>query len=199
MSDDNFAEGQRLVHVGVGAMVVACAIALAIGYKVGGPEINEVGYPLKPRAEKQDDGSMLVTLNTSDTVRWVPFSFELGQEVPEGAAADILIRRHYWQAPGGSALVAEQTPLMKAEVDEAVEWVEDGLSDGFSISPVMLRWYSYSYWTHLLESKHDIYAVRLRGDTGRAALVRLESYYCAPEGSGCMTFRYRLIDMPAEK
>jgi hypothetical protein len=196
MSDEQYAEGKRLVHVGVGAMVLACAIALPIGYKVGGPVINEVGYPLKPRAEKQDDGSMLVTLNTSDTVRWVPFSFELGQEVPEGAAADILIRRHYWQSPAGSALVSEQTPLMKVEISEAIEWVDDGLSDGFSVSPVMLRWYSYSYWTHLLESKHDIYAVRLRGDADRAALVRLESYYCAPEGSGCMTFRYRLVDLP---
>ena len=81
MSDDNFVEGQRLVHIGVGAMVVACAVALGIGYQVGGPEIDEVGYPLKPRAEKQDDGSMLVTLNVSDTVLWIPFSFELGQQV----------------------------------------------------------------------------------------------------------------------
>jgi len=194
MSEEGYDEGQRLVHVGVGAMVVACAVALAIGYRVGGPEINEVGYPLKPRAEKQEDGSMLVTINTSDQALWIPFSFELGQQVKDGPAADVLIRRHYWQAPAGSALAAEDTLLMQAELSADLEWQEDGLSDGFSVSPVMLRWYNYSYWTHLLESKHDIYAVRLRGDDERAALVRMESYYCAPEGSGCMTFRYRLVD-----
>ena len=196
MSEERYAEGQKLVHVGVGAMVVACAIALAVGYQVGGPVIDEVGYPLKPRAEKQEDGSMLVTINTSDQHSWIPFSFELGREVPEGAAADVLIRRHYWQSPAGSSLISEDLPLMDAVLTSNVEWVEDGLSDGFSVSPVLLRWYSYSYWTHLLESKHDIYAIRLRGEEGRAALVRMESYYCAPEGSGCMTFRYRLVDVP---
>ena len=175
-------------------MVVGGIICLAIGYKVGGPEINEVGYDLRPRAEQQDDGAMLVTLNTSNQEEWIPFSFELGREVPPGAAADISIRRHYWQAPGGAASLG-RVPLMEAQVVDSVEWTGDGLTDGFKANPVMLRWYNYSYWTHLLESKHEIYAIKLRGDENRAALVRLESYYCKPEGSGCMTFRYRLVDL----
>lgn len=187
-------EGQRLVHVGVATMIVGGLICLAIGYKVGGPVIDEVGYPLKPRAELQDDGAMLVTLNTSDQDVWVPFSFELGQAVPEGAASDVLIRRHYWQAPAGAASLDAQ-PLMTADVPDEIDWTADGLTDGFGVNPVLLKWYNYSYWTHLLESKHEIYAIRLRGDADRAALVRLESYYCAPEGSGCMTFRYRLVDL----
>jgi hypothetical protein len=186
-------EGLRLIYIGVITMVVACAIALVIGFQVGGPEINEVGYPIKPKAEQQPDGAMLVTLNTSDKVEWIPFSFDLGQRVPDGAAADVLIRRHYWRAPGGAVSLGKQ-PLMSATVPEDVEYEADGLSDGFPVSPVLLRWYNYSYWTHLLESKHEIYAIRLRGDKERTVLVRLESYYCAPEGSGCMTFRYRMVD-----
>ena len=77
-----------------------------------------------------------------------------------------------------------------------VEWTEDELTDGFMANPVLLRWYTYSYWTHLLRSKHDVYAIKFRADPTRAALVRIESYYCEPEGSGCMTFRYRLVDLP---
>jgi hypothetical protein len=187
-------EGQRIVHVGVASMLIGGAICLAIGYKVGGPVIDEVGYPLKPIAERQADGAMLVTLNTSDQERWIPFSFELGREVPQGAAADVLIRRHYWQVPGG-AVSLDVVPLADAALSAEPAWIADGLSDGFHANPVMLRWYDYSYWTHLLESKHEIYAIKLRGDASRAALIRLESYYCAPEGSGCMTFRYRMIDI----
>ena len=84
---------------------------------------------------------------------------------------------------------------MTATISDEPVWEQDGLDDGLPVSPVLLRWYNYSYWTHLLESKHEVYGLRLRGDDSRAALVRLESYYCAPEGSGCMTFRYRVVDL----
>ncbi len=192
--EKNVDEGLRLVHIGVASMFIGGVICLGIGYAVGGPEINEVGYPMMPIAEVQDDGNMMVTLNTSDKDVWVPFSFELGRQVPEGPAADVAIRRHYWQAPAGAASVGV-VPLSEASIPDDVEWTKDGLNDGFNASPVMLKWYNYSYWTHLLESKHEIYAIRLRGEENRAALVRLESYYCLPEGSGCMTFRYRLVDL----
>ena len=187
-------EGLKLIYIGVSTMVIACGVALAIGYQVGGPEINEVGYPLQRTAVDQEDGSKLVTLNASDQHSWVPFSFVLGREVPDGAAADVLIRRHYWRAPAGATNLGEQ-PLMTATLSNDAVGELDGLDDGLPVSPVLLRWYNYSYWTHLLESKHEVYGVRLRGDASRAALVRLESYYCAPEGSGCMTFRYRVVDL----
>lgn len=187
-------EGLKLIYIGVSTMVIACGVALAIGYQVGGPEINEVGYPLQVTALDQEDGSKLVTLNTSDQDVWIPFSFVLGRVVPDGAAADVLIRRHYWRVPGGSTSLGTQ-PLMTATISDESVWEQDGLDDGLPVSPVLLRWYNYSYWTHLLESKREVYGLRLRGDDSRAALVRLESYYCAPEGSGCMTFRYRVVDL----
>jgi hypothetical protein len=187
-------EGLKLIYIGVSTMVIACGVALAIGYQVGGPEINEVGYPVQRTALDQEDGSKLVTLNVSDQQSWVPFSFVLGREVPDGAAADVLIRRHYWRAPAGATNLGEQ-PLMTATISDDTVWEQDGLDDGLAVSPVLLRWYNYSYWTHLLESKHEVYGIRMRGDDSRVALVRLESYYCAPEGSGCMTFRYRMVDL----
>ena len=45
----------------------------------------------------------------------------------------------------------------------------------------------------------DEHTLDLRGEYtfasshgGGAALLQIESYYCHPEGSGCMTLRYRL-------
>ena len=141
-----------------------------------------------------DDGTIQVTVDARNEDRWVPFSFELGREVPEGAAADVQLRRHYWRTSFGAAEVGG-TDLASATVPASLDWQEDVLDDGLLLNEVLLDWYDYSYWTHLLQSDHEIYAIRLRNDPKRVALIRIESYYCAPEGSGCMTFRYRLVDV----
>lgn len=188
-------EGVWLVRMAVAAMVVATGIGVAIGMKVGGPDIDEVGYLITERAEAQEDGSHWITVNATDMDRWVPVSLVLGREVPDGAAADLRIRRHYFQVPGG-AMELDSTDLISAEIPGAPEWVEDELDDGILLNPLLLRWYDYSYWTHLLQSKHEVYAIRLAGETTRAALFRVESYYCKPDGSGCMSLNYRLVDLP---
>ena len=187
-------EGVWLVRGAVAAMLVATGIGVAIGMKVGGPDIDEVGYLVTERAEEMEDGSLWITLNTMDQHKWVPVSLELGREVPNGAAADLKIRRHYFQVPGG-AIELDTTDLSSAALPENPEWVEDELDDGILLNPLLLRWYNYSYWTHLLQSKHKIYAARIAGDPTRAALFRVESYYCKPEGTGCLSLNYRLVDL----
>ncbi len=157
------------------------------------PDIDEIGYPLGRGIEVLDDGTMRVTVDVQNNDMWVPFSLELGQPVPDGAAADVYLRRHYWRTSAGAAQIGG-TDLVAAELPSDVQWEPDVLDDGLLLSEVMLDWYDYSYWTHLLRSEHNIYAVRLRNDPNRAALLRVESYYCAPEGTGCLTFRYRLVD-----
>ena len=188
-------EGVWLVRGAVAAMLVATGIGVAIGMKVGGPDIDEVGYFVTERAETLEDGSLWVTLNTMDQHRWVPVSLELGREVPDGGAVDLRIRRHYFQVPGG-AIELDSTDLATATLPADPEWVEDELDDGILLNPLLLRWYNYSYWTHLLQSKHKIYAARLSGQPNRAALFRVESYYCKPEGTGCLSLNYRLVDVP---
>jgi hypothetical protein len=187
-------EGPRLVWVGVLSMVAICAVGLGWGYQFMIPEIDEVGYPLGLGPQALDDGTIQVTVDARSEEEWVAFSFELGQIVPEGAAADVRLRRHYWRTSAGAAEVGG-TNLVTAALPSDIEWQEDVLDDGLLLNEVLLRWYDYSYWTHLLSSDHRVYAVRLRNDPSRAALIRIESYYCAPEGSGCMTFRYRLVDV----
>lgn len=188
-------EGVWLVRGAAAAMVVATVVGVGIGMRVGGPDIDEVGYPLTDHPEELEDGSLWITLNTMDQERWVPVSLELGREVPDGPAADLRLRRHYFQVPGG-ALELDGSELMAAELPAALDWVGDELNDGLLLNPLLLRWYDYSYWTHLLKSKQHIYAVRLVGDPTRAALLRVESYYCAPEGTGCLSLNYRLVDLP---
>ena len=174
-------------------MFVICGIGLGWGYQFMIPDIDEVGYPLGNGLEVLEDGTMQVTVDARHEDNWVPFSLELGRAVPDGAAADVYLRRHYWRTSAGAAEIGG-TDLVAARLPDDVEWELDVLDDGLLLNEVLLDWYNYSYWTHLLQSEHEIYAVRLRNDPHRVALLRIESYYCAPEGSGCMTFRYRLVD-----
>ena len=56
------------------------------------------------------------------------------------------------------------------------------------------KWYDYSMWSHLLTSRHHVYAVR----TAAGALAKLEilAYYCRQVGSACYTIRYKTSTPP---
>ncbi len=51
------------------------------------------------------------------------------------------------------------------------------------------RWYEYSWTSHVLSPKPNIYAVRTAD--GRYAVFQILSYYCAGAQAGCTTIRYR--------
>ena len=78
---------------------------------------------------------------------------------------------------------------LEARLPENPAWRGDEEVDGELRNPALADWYRYSYWTHRLRSRGRTHAVRMR--SGGVAYLRLESYYCKPEGSGCLTFRYR--------
>jgi hypothetical protein len=140
-----------------------------------------------------EDGSFTVTLDASNREEWVGFSFELGRVVPQGLAADIYFRRHYLQAPRGAAdlgPVALQIGSRQIGSGQGTEWVEDVVVDGVQRNPALSRWYDYSYMTHLLKPRGHTYAVRLAEG---AATMQVVSYYCLePEGTGCLSLRYRV-------
>jgi len=149
------------------------------------------GFAVQPVAEEVAAGVHQVTLDTSDQGVWVPFSLELGRVVPVGPAADVYVRRQLFQAPYGAADLGEGT-LEEAALPKDVSWVGDETVDEVAQSPILSSWYSYSYFSHLLTSKGETQAVRLA--SGKAALLDVMSYYCENETSGCLTFRYRLVD-----
>jgi hypothetical protein len=170
-------EGQRLLAWGLGAFA---AVALALGgfmLLLSSPRPAEPGFAVAPVALAEPGGWWRVTLDAADAQRWRGFSFELGREVPLGAAADVLARRFQLRAPGGARALPDG------------EWSADAPPSG--ANPVLSAWSSYSYLSHRLQPRAGEFAVRLAGGRG---LVRLKvlGFYCAGGEPGCLTLRYRL-------
>ncbi|HWC75206.1 MAG TPA: HmuY family protein [Gemmatimonadales bacterium] len=51
------------------------------------------------------------------------------------------------------------------------------------------KWYDYSMWSHLLTSRHHVYAIRAA--SGGLAKLEIVAYYCREVGSACYTIRYK--------
>lgn len=56
------------------------------------------------------------------------------------------------------------------------------------------KWYEYSMWSHLLTSKHHVYAVR--SAAGQFAKLEILAYYCREVGAACYTIRYKKSPPP---
>lgn len=168
---------RRLVALGLVTFLGACA-ALITGLVVfGAPVRTQVGRPIAEVASTTADGASTATLDARDTASWRGFSFALGRVVPEGPAADLLVQRHMIRAPRG-AVDLGVAQLDQASVPEDAVWSEDA----------MKRWYDYGYLTHTLYTKGHVYAVKAEDGV---VYIQVESYACAPEGSGCLSLRYQ--------
>ena len=51
------------------------------------------------------------------------------------------------------------------------------------------KWYDYSMWSHLLTSRHHVYAIRTAA--GELAKLEILAYYCRTVGAACYTIRYK--------
>jgi hypothetical protein len=176
--------GARFIAWAIGGFFAACVLLLALG-RFMKPEV-EPGFAVSP-AKPTPAGVFRVTLDVQDNKRWVAFSFGAGQ-VGQGDA-DLWVQRHRLRAPAG-AIDLGAVDLARAQVPAEAGWVRDELHQGVEENPALARWYNYSYWTHLLKTKGHTYAVRRAG--GGVAYFRVLSYYCEPEGTGCLTLEYRL-------
>lgn len=163
----------------LGSFAGATALLLALLARAGPGAPPEAGFAVTPVAQEQDGGWFQVTLDASGRQDWRGFSFELGRAVPEGAAADLSVRRHQLRAPGGARRATGGA------------WAADAVRAGTRLNPVLSDWYAYSYWTHRLVPRGDTFLVRLASDGG-SATVQLLGYDCAGGEPGCLTLRYRL-------
>jgi len=184
-------EGLRLIYIGIGAFLITCGALFVSASLAPADSDAPPGFPVQPVASELGNGSHRVTLDTSDQGSWIPFSLELGRIVPDGPAADVYIRRQLLQAPYGAVSLGKQ-PFESVDLPEDPNWVDDITVDDVQQNPVLSRWYSYSYFSHLLTPRDETQAVRLA--SGKAAIFNVMSYYCENETSGCMTIRYRVID-----
>lgn len=150
------------------------------------------------------------TVDATSTVDWVLFDFDKGQVVDGDFASpgwDVAFRRNKLltnsgvtnpSGPGGAFDLGE-VPLETAVPPASVAFEVDrlgGEDDDEPENSAMSHWYSYSFITHIVSVKPNIYLVRT-GES-RDALVQFDSYYCVDKESGCVTFRYRLIPKVAE-
>lgn len=131
------------------------------------------------------------TLDASAGDRWRRFHFARNAVVDSGPW-DIAFRRNH--------LIAAPAPLSPAAVADLgpvpFDSVREVPADGYTPTEVgrdtvnrgVGKWYAYSMLSHLLTSKHHVYAVRT-GD-GRYAKLEVLAYYCRDAGAACYTFRY---------
>ena len=177
-------------HVGrwATAAFVATSALFVMAWPYIVPDV-EPGYPLTERAVVMPDGTFRMTMNVTERELWVPFDMGQGQLVDFGDAPDLLLKRYVIRAPGGAKDLGAVS-LGEADATQGGDWVEDAVVDGDWMNTAMERWYEYSMSNHLLTTKRHTYAIRRSDET--TAYFQVESYYCDPPGSGCMTVRYRL-------
>jgi hypothetical protein len=165
----------------------------AFGFVLAWPYLTpdvESGYPLTERALVQTDGTFLMTMNVTDRDLWIPLDMGRGELVNIGDAPDVVSRRYVIRAPGGAKDLGT-VPLAEADASKGGEWQADEVVDGEWMNPATERWYEYSMSNHLLMTKRHTYAIKR--PVGGIAYFQVQSYYCEPAGSGCMTLRYRLV------
>jgi hypothetical protein len=129
-------------------------------------------YQIGPHA----DGTYTLDASRGDAWRWW---------------GDLGFRRnHVITAPGAGAM-----DLGPVTFDSVRQLPADGyVPTSFAAdtaNAAIGKWYDYSMWSHLLTSRHHVYAIR----TGSGALAKLEilAYYCREVGSGCYTIRTKTI------
>jgi len=174
-------------------LVMAAAFLLLVGALVMGsltrPELPP--YTLSvPTAVIVGDtlaGPATYTLDASSTDQWRRFAFNRATVVDSGPW-DLAFRRfHVITAPGGGIVDLGQVPFDSITVLPESGYVPNP-TVGDSTNPAVGKWYQYSMLSHLLMSKHHVYAVHT--PRGKYAKVELVAYYCKDAGTACLTFRY---------
>jgi len=134
-------------------------------------------------------GPAVYTVDASAGEHWTRFDFGRNSVVDSTSISwDIGFHRNHVIAGPGAAIV-DLGPVSFDSVAEApaAGYVANSKASWES-NPAVGKWYNYSFISHLLTSRHHVYAVRT-GD-GRFAKLELLNYYCKGVGTACVTFRY---------
>lgn len=179
----------RFIRFGLLGFVLTGAALFFVASSIKPDDV--AGFAISERAKPQADGSFRLTIDARDRDTWVGVDLRAGQVVAGGKAPDLLVQRYLLRAPRG-AMDLGKGSLASAAPPASPDWIPDTENGGKVTNAALSGWYDYSYGSHLLTTKEHTFAVRL-ADGDDVALVAIESYYCAPEGSGCLTLRYRLV------
>ena len=172
-------------------LVLAGAFLLLIASLVIGsfstPEFPP--YPVtQGAATPSPDGSATYTLDASQGDRWRRFHFASNALVESGAWDVAFRRNHIVVAAGAGA-----QDLGAVSFDTVTEVpIEGYVATSFgpdTVNAGIGKWYDYSMFSHLLSSKHHVYAVRTADR--QFAVFEVLAYYCRDVGAACYTMRYK--------
>ena len=132
--------------------------------------------------------SGIYTLDASSGDRWRRFRLAHDSLVEAGDWDLAFRRNHVITAPGAAA-----RDLGPVSLDAVVSVPAEGYAATVvardTVNPAIGKWYTYSMLSHLLTSKHHVYAVRTGG--GQFYVFEVLAYYCRDVGAGCYTMRYK--------
>lgn len=182
-------------------MVLGAVLLLAIAFVVFSLRRPEpptfAPSPVAPEpAGERLVGPRLYTVDASDGDRWRYFSFAQGSvvEAPGPFDWDLAFRRFRIIVNGGERFrgLGGVQSLGDTPLEDVIVLPEGGYEGTVvrtdSVSPVLERWYDYSFFSHLLTSQGETYAVRTAD--GRYAAMEIVGYYCPGAIPGCVTIRY---------
>ncbi|MBI4421777.1 MAG: HmuY family protein [Gemmatimonadetes bacterium] len=132
-----------------------------------------------------------VTIDSGDEARWRFLDFDRGSVVvpPDTADWDLALRRFHI-IPSGPIANLGAVPFESVAAAPDSGYVTSAFGPDTS-NAATARWYRYSYFSHLLSPRGDVYALRTR--TGRAVKFQVLSYYCPGPTPGCVTVRYAFL------
>lgn len=148
-------------------------------------------------------GPVVYTVDARSKEMWMYFDFSRGSVVsvddPKTGDWDLSIRRHVIRTNGGATSPNGKAGILAIEDQDfsAVTRVPDEAAFVSDVrakkrlhpyNPVVDRWYKYSYTTNVLLPKPIVYLVQTQD--GKYAKMRIVSYYCKGNISGCMTIEY---------
>ena len=125
------------------------------------------------------------------------FDFSSGSVVedPDSLGWDLAFHRFTVLATGGPGFAGGGgiRDLGPVSLDSITSVPVDGYSLNLETpepsNPAMVKWYDYSWTSHILRPKLRVFSVRTAD--GRYGVFQILSYYCPGAQPGCITFRYR--------
>ncbi len=139
-------------------------------------------------------GPLTVTVDATAQDHWTYFAFNRNSvlAVARPDEWDLAFRRFYIIANGGRGFGGHGgiIDLGKVNFDSVTSVPDTGYveTDKDSVNTAIRRWYDYGFTSHLLPTKHHVYAVRTAD--GKYAKIQILTYYCDQAEPGCMTIRY---------
>lgn len=140
-----------------------------------------------------------ITLDARRRDVWTLFDLETGRVVTGGDAWDIGVKRHRLALNGGDGFsgsagaVRLEVPFEEVREAPATGYTQSRVTPGGdTVHAVLDEWYTYDFFSHLLEP--DAITFALRTADGRYAKMRVLAYYCPGPEPGCMTIEYAYQD-----